>query len=434
MKTLYFDCQMGAAGDMLTAALLDLFEQPDEVIEALNRLGIPGVEFTHRRASKCGVEGEHVSVTVNGVEEVCEDVLVHEQEHAHDEGGFCHGHHHHHGPEDAHGHDEGGFCHGHHHDHGHEHHHSSLADVRSVIEALPVDQGVKDDAIAVYGRIAEAESHAHGVPVTEVHFHEVGAMDAVADVMAVCYLIHELKPDQILCSPIHVGCGHVHCAHGILPVPAPATAYILRGIPMYGGEVRGELCTPTGAALLRHFAEKFCSMPGMSVARVGYGMGRKAFERANCVRAFMGTALESADVVSELSCNLDDMTPEAIGFAQERLLDAGALDVFTSSIMMKKSRPGVMLTALCRMQDRDVVVKALFEHTTTIGIREKICQRYVMAREMMTVSMPEGDVRIKKSSGFGVERVKPEYDDIARIARTRGVSFKDVEDEVMRKL
>ena len=202
--------------------------------------------------------------------------------------------------------------------------------------------------LAVYNLIAEAESHAHNAPVTEIHFHEVGTMDAVADVTAVCLLMDRLAPEKVVVSPIHVGSGHVHCAHGILPVPAPATAYILRDVPVYGGGVKSELCTPTGAALLRHFATDFGEMPVMKVRAVGYGMGKKDFTAANCVRAMLGDAEEQPDVVCKLSCNVDDMTAEAVGFAMERLFEAGALEVYTVSVGMKKSRPGTMICALCR--------------------------------------------------------------------------------------
>ncbi len=230
MKVIYFDCNMGAAGDMLSGALLELVpeEERPKFIEELNALGLPGVEFAAVPSVKCGITGTHMKVTVNGQTE------------------------------------------------GEEHHH------------LP--EKVKSDILEVYGLIARAESHAHGVPVTEIHFHEVGTMDAVADVTAVCLLMDRLAPERVIVSPVHVGSGQVRCAHGILPVPAPATAHILTGVPIYGGKIKGELCTPTGAALLRHFADSFGDMPVMTLLRVGYGMGTKDFEAANLVRAMLGEA------------------------------------------------------------------------------------------------------------------------------------------------
>ncbi|MFA6948838.1 MAG: nickel pincer cofactor biosynthesis protein LarC, partial [Eubacteriales bacterium] len=272
----------------------------------------------------------------------------------------------------------------------------------------------------------EAESSVHGVPVDEIHFHEVGTMDAVADITAVCMLMEQLAPQRVVVSPVHVGSGHVHCAHGILPVPAPATAYILRGIPIYGGAVKGELCTPTGAALLRHFASEFGDMPVMKLSDVGYGMGKKDFDTANCVRAMLGETLDSTDNVRGLCCNLDDMTPEGIGFASERLLEAGALDVYTIPITMKKSRPGVMLCVLCDGSERERIARVMFKYTTTLGVRECEFSRYTLDRTLETVETSAGAIRVKHSSGWGVEREKYEYDDIAAAARERDLSLSDI--------
>jgi len=301
MKTLYLDCGMGAAGDMLTAALLELHPDPAAFLQKLNALNIPGVTVTAEESFKCGIKGTHVSVTVNGEEE--ESLDVHEHHHHHDHDHEHEHHHHEHEHEAAHEHHHEHaevhvHEHEHHHDHDHEHshehhhhhHHSGMAEIEAVVNGLAVGDKVKQDVLAVYGLIAEAESASHGRPVDQIHFHEVGTMDAVADVTAVCLLMEELAPAQVLASPIHVGSGKVRCAHGILPVPAPATAYILRGAPIYSTDIRGELCTPTGAALLKHFVTRFGNMPVMTVEQIGYGMGKKDFEAANCVRALLGEA------------------------------------------------------------------------------------------------------------------------------------------------
>lgn len=396
MRTLYLDCGMGAAGDMLSAALLELLPQPQAFIDQLNALGIPGVTYRRDSAVKCGITGTHLTVIVNG--------QVEGETHHHDHG---HDHEHHHD---------------HHHDHGH-HHHSGMHEIGHIIDDLPVPESVRADIRAVYALIAQAESHAHGVPVTEIHFHEVGTMDAVADVTAVCLLLHELAPEQILASPVHVGSGHVHCAHGILPVPAPATAYILRDVPIYGGSVEGELCTPTGAALLKHFVSRFGEMPPLRTQAIGYGMGRKDFPRANCVRALLGETDEPGGAIAELRCNLDDMTAEDIAFAQERLLEAGALDVFTQAIGMKKGRPGTLLSVLCREEDRENMAELLLRHTTTLGVRETLCRRYTLCRTEETVDTPFGPVGRKLSQGFGVRREKWEYEDLARIAREQNLTL-----------
>lgn len=392
MKTLYLDCSMGAAGDMLTAALLELLPDQEEFIAQLNALGIPGVTVDKEKVNKCGIIGTHVTVKVHGMEEGEE---MHEVAHVHE-------HHHHH--------------------HEHHHHHSGMCDIEHIVHHLPVTDRVKEDILAVYGLIAEAESHAHGVPVTEIHFHEVGTMDAVADVAAVCLLMEKIAPDQVTASPVHVGSGQVKCAHGILPVPAPATAYILRDVPIYGGEIQGELCTPTGAALLKHFVTDFGSMPVMRTSAIGYGMGKKDFPAANCVRAMLGETRSAGDVITELSCNVDDMTGEAIGFAMDTLFDAGALEVYTMPVGMKKSRPGTLFSVMCRPEDKGRMVELIFDHTTTIGIREKEYKRYTLERSIETLQTPYGDIRRKTSTGYGITRQKYEYEDLACAARENGIS------------
>lgn len=413
MKTLYLDCGMGAAGDMLTAALLELLPEPDAFVERLNSLHISEVEFVRERTQKCGILGTHMSVRVHGAEEEVEDVHG-----GHEHPGQEHSDHHDH---DHHDHDH----HGHDHEH-HHHHHSSMHDIEQIVSGLDIPEKVKQDVLAVYALIAEAESHAHGVPVEEIHFHEVGTMDAVADITAVCLLMSELAPGAVVVSPIHVGCGQVRCAHGILPVPAPATAFILKDVPVYGGDIQGELCTPTGAALLKHFATDFGNMPVMKLSAVGYGMGKKDFRRVNCVRAMLGETADREDIIYELDCNVDDMTGEAMGFAMERLFAAGALEVYTLPVNMKKSRPGMLLRVMCREADRDKIVREIFAHTTTIGIREKKCRRYVLDRTMSEVHTSWGDVRCKISEGYGVKRSKYEYEDLAKIAVERGVSLEEI--------
>lgn len=289
MKTLYLECKMGAAGDMLGAALIELFDDRSAALAKLNEIGLPDVRFDLEPVEKNGIHGSGLRVRIHGEEETVEDLPsdLHNHHHEH------HAHHHHHDREDETDHTHHHHHHHHedvhdHHDHNHPHEHRSLRDVEAIIQASNVSDPVKSNALAVYQLIAEAESKAHGVPVSEVHFHEVGAMDAIADILAVSVLIEALKIDRIAASPVHVGSGFVRCAHGILPVPAPATADILRGIPSYGGKIEGELCTPTGAALIKHFAASFEPQPLMTVEKIGYGMGKKDFLAANCVRAFLG--------------------------------------------------------------------------------------------------------------------------------------------------
>lgn len=294
------------------------------------------------------------------------------------------------------------------------------------MDHLTLPEEVRQDVMAVYRLIAEAESQVHQTPVTEIHFHEVGTLDALADVTAVCVLMRRLAPAQVIASPVHVGCGQVKCAHGLLPVPAPATALLLRGIPMYGGAIQGELCTPTGAALLRHFAHRFGEMPPMRVERIGYGMGTKDFPAANCLRAMLGETEGDSESIVRLSCNVDDMTAEEIGFATERLLTEGALDAYTIPIGMKKSRPGTLLCVICRPDDRERMVEAIFRLTSTLGLRESVMRRHVLRRESVVVKTPCGEVRRKTATGYGVTRSKYEYDDLARIAREGNLSLDEV--------
>ena len=407
MKTLYIDCGMGAAGDMLAAALLELTPDPEAAVGRLNAMGIPGVVYEMERTSRCGIAATRLVVKVGGVEECA---------------------HHHHG--DHHHHDCGDHYDGENHHHHHHHEHRSLADMLGIVDSLALPENVKSDVAEVYRIIADAESRAHGRPVGEVHFHEVGALDAVADISAVCRLISELAPDEVVASPVNVGGGTVRCAHGTLPVPAPATARILEGLPSYGdGEVLRELCTPTGAALLRRFARRFGPMPAMRVSGTGYGAGSMEFEgRANLLRCAIGESGEAAgiDEVREIACNIDDMTGEELAFACERIFEAGALDVATLPATMKKGRPGVVMLALCRGERRDAVVEAIFRHTTTIGVREHVCQRHVLTRREDSVALPDGAVvRRKTSEGFGVVRTKFEHDDVASYALSGGISLMD---------
>lgn len=450
MKILYLDLGMGAAGDMLTAALLDSMNEKDkaEAIKEISLLGIPDVTFDVEKSVKCGITGTHVSVKVHGIDEA-------EGLHEH------HGHEHEHDHNSDHG-------HSHEHDnHEHHHHHSNLQKINDIVDSLKVSEKIKTDVKSIYNILAEAEGHVHGKPVTEIHFHEVGTMDAVADITAACILIRKISADKIIASPIHVGSGQVRCAHGILPVPAPATAYILRGIPMYSTDLKGELCTPTGAAILKYFVNEYGPMPAMTSDSIGYGMGYKDFERANCVRVMVGTtrnetihadkekakdiiirsneksakdgAMRSnnenpnnipsnndTDSIIELRCNIDDMTGEEMGFALERLMEAGARDVFTTPITMKKNRPGILLTVICSTTDKDKMVREIFKNTTTIGIRETICNRYILERTEETLNTPLGQVREKRVTGYGVERSKLEYDDLASIARNTGKSLQEV--------
>ncbi len=398
MRALYIECTMGAAGDMLMSALCEIHPDSDDFIKRINKLNIQGVKVTKNKSEKCGITGTHINVSVDGV---CEN-------------NHMHGH------------------------HNHEHHaHTTFNDIKNIVAGFDLSQKVKNDILSVYKLIAEAEGFVHGKPAEQIHFHEVGTMDALTDITGVCMLINELGPEQIFVSPVCVGSGTVKCAHGTLPVPAPATAYILKDVPIYSGSIKSELCTPTGAALLKYFADKFIDMPVMKILKIGYGMGTKDFENANCVRAILGEIKEKEDIVVELNCNLDDMTGEETAFAVERLFSAGALEVFTTPVNMKKNRPGIMLTCLCPEKLENEMISLIFKNTSTIGVRKNICERYVMSRSEEKIKTSLGYVNIKTSKGYGTEKTKADYDDVAKIASENNLSLREVrnliEGEVLRR-
>lgn len=397
MRSIYIDCSMGAAGDMLMAALCELLPDKNVFVDKMNAIGIPGVHLHADSKETCGITGTHMHVHIHGVEE---------DEHLHD-----HDHHHH--------------------DHDHHHHeHSGMHDIEHLISHLNVSDKVKEDAKAVYKLIAEAECSVHGQDMEHIHFHEVGTLDAVADVAGTCLLMEMLGIEKVYASPVHVGSGTVKCAHGVLPVPAPATARILQGIPIYSEDIKGELCTPTGAALLKHFVSEFGSMPAMIVEKDGYGMGTKEFPRANCVRVMIGDTEEKADDVIEISTNLDDMTAEEIGFAMEVLMEEGALDAYCQPIVMKKSRPATRLVCMCKPDDKNRLSKLIFKHTTAIGIRINKFERIVLERSFDKAETPWGDITVKTCMGQGTTKKKAEFDDLARIARDNGLSLREVSEKI----
>lgn len=418
---LYFECNMGASGNMIMAALYELLPDKSTFQQKMESLKLPGVVLNYSESTKCGITGTHITVKVDGIEDTSDDV-------------HSHGNHDHHHEHD----------HEHHHEHHHHHEHDdkkykgrrySYQEILELIKSLELPEKVKQNAAGIYMILGEAEAKVHGTSLDEIHFHEVSSIDAIVDVVGCSILIDMLGVTDVTASPIHVGYGMIRCEHGILPVPAPATAEILHGIPIYSGRIEGELCTPTGAAILKRFSKSFGNMPAMEVSRIGYGMGTKDFEAANCLRVFLyndATGSENKDVVYEISCNLDDMTPEAIGAAFDVLLESGALDVYTTSIMMKKNRPAVKLSCLCTENTSDTLAELMIKHTTTLGIRTVKYDRLVMERSTQTVRTEYGDIRIKHANGFGIKKIKPEYDDVQAAAKKHHVTFQTVYDAAKR--
>jgi len=438
MAQLYLECGMGAAGDMLCAALYELLEQEgrEAFLKTMNNLGLPQIKVQAKAEQKCGIQGTRMVVTIGGQEEVSLDVTGQLQEHTHNHAqapnlGHEQGHgHHHHQEQHNHPHQDASS---HHHEHGH----TGLNHIHTLIQNLALPHKVKENALKVYALLGEAEAHVHGRPVEHVHFHEVGTLDAIADIVGFCLLMEMLQIEKVTASPLHVGSGRVRTSHGVLPVPAPATAYILRGVPTYSDGIQGELVTPTGAALIKHFAVGYGPMPPAAYDRIGYGMGKKNFTAANCVRAFLDKSVHHrglSDTTVELRCTVDDMTPEAVGFATETLLSEGARDVYVQSVYMKKNRPGFEIVCLCSEKDAERMAELMLRHTTTLGVRKTSCQRFILERSIEEVDTLLGKIRIKRAQGYGVSRIKPEYDDVAQAAKKHGIPFSEAYQQILDSL
>ena len=383
MRTLFLECNAGASGDMILGALTDLLKDPAELGAMLESSGIPGVRCEIETSDRSSITGTSVRILVDGVEEGTPGEKKH-----------------------------------------HEHH--SLGDVMGIIAGLKVSDRVKKDASEIYSIIAEAESQVHGKPVSEVHFHEVGALDAIADIVGVCLLVEKLAPEQIISSPLRTGYGTVECAHGVLPVPAPATANILKGMPVYAGDEEGEFTTPTGAAIIKHFAARYAQMPVMEYEDCGIGFGKKSSKTANMLRAYIGEAEEAMPTVTEIRTDIDDMTPEDLGGIIDLLMASGALDASICPVIMKKSRPGYILSCICRDEDTDDMAMIILAHTSSVGLRFHRCQRYELKPSFIKYRTDFGDVRIKISEGYGLRKWKPEHDDMTKAAITNGVTVDEV--------
>ncbi|MCI6331199.1 MAG: nickel pincer cofactor biosynthesis protein LarC [Lachnospiraceae bacterium] len=410
MKILYLDCGMGAAGDMLAGALVSLLskEEQESFIKMINNIGVDGVKVSLSDDAKCGITGKHFKVEIDGVEEHSHDVHEHEHHHEHEQE---HGHHHEHGD-------------GHNDNDNHGHHHHGTDPFPKELETVAEKLDCPNDIQKVYELLAEAEAKVHGKDVSEIHFHEVGMKDALIDIASVVYLMNKLKVDKVVVSPVNVGFGKVKCAHGILPVPAPATAELVKEIPTYAGRFEGELLTPTGAALLKYYADEFSYQPLMNVIKCGYGTGNKNFESANVVKAVLGEVTDEliSENVIELNCNVDDMSAEDMAYATKTLIENGAKDAFVTPVIMKKGRSGMLLTVLCSAIDKERFVSLIFKHTSTIGIRVKETERIILNRHEETVHTKLGDVRVKYSEGYGVKREKPEFEDLRKLAEENNIS------------
>ncbi len=415
-KALYIDATLGMAGDMLCAALCGLMDDSEEFVRKLNINSPEAVCFTQETKETYGIAGTHMRVTVAGKEE--DEALAEHHNHEHEHEGHMHSHEHDH---DDHHHDHS-HDHDDHHDHHHDHHHhehTSMHTIGHIIDDLTIDEAAKNKMRDIYNTLAKAEAEVHGKEIEDIHFHEVGSLDAVADVMSAVLAIKELKVDAVYASPITTGFGTVKCAHGILPVPAPATAKIIEGLPVRAGKIEGELTTPTGAAILKNLVDEFRTRPDGVILKQSKGLGSRDYGSPSFVSAYIIELedTEKSDQIIELSFNVDDCTGEELGLAMEMIFEAGAKDVFYTPVYMKKNRPGYLVNIITAADKEMDCVKAAFKYTTTIGMRKKICDRYVLDREIITEETADGPVRYKISQGYGVTKRKAEFDDIREIRK-----------------
>ena len=446
-KILYFDCASGISGDMTLGALLDLGEDEQQFLRELEKLHLEGYHIAIEETEKNGIRAKHVTVCVDGVPEISENVSLHEYGHIHGEV-HTHEHGHMHGETDTH--DEGHMhgevhTHEHSHTHDHAHPHRNFADIRQIIGQSGLNENVKDLALRIFGRVAAAEAKVHGKSIEEVHFHEVGEVDSIIDIVGCAILIDMIKPDAVCASVLHEGNGFVRCQHGLLSVPVPATSEVLAaaGAPLMQIDIEGELVTPTGAAIIAELAETFGTMPQMRIEKIGWGAGTKNLSIPNVLRVYAGTGFEPTsaaekggsrgfdtpymqDEIMVLEANLDDCTGEMLGAAMETLLAAGALDVFYTPVFMKKNRPAYRLTVLAKPQDRAHMERLIFRHTTTIGIRRRIEARSILKREQVRVNTPCGEMDAKRVYLGEEERVYPEYESAVKLAAENGKALWEI--------
>jgi uncharacterized protein (TIGR00299 family) protein len=429
-RVLYFDCFSGISGDMTLGALLDAGLPLADLQRALGSLALGEAHVHARKVLRAGVSATQFTVHEHGHETAG-------HEHGHEPSGHDHSHdhaHHDDGAQGHQGHDHDGHQHAHDHDHGHrhEHPHRSLPEIFAIIDRAALSAGGRDRARQMFERLAEAEAAIHQMPIDQVHLHEVGALDSIIDIVGTVFAMEWAGADRVVCSPLNIGGGMVQSAHGLFPVPAPATVKLLGNAPVYGGAIQKELVTPTGALIATTYATSFGPVPAMTVERVGYGAGeRDHASTPNVLRVLIGEAAAdsaSAERVTVIECEIDDMNPQIFGVAMERLYAAGALEVFYVPVQMKKNRPGTLVTVIAPPSRRTAIADVIFRETTTIGLRHYEVERECLAREIVPVETPVGTVRFKVARRHGrVVNATPEFEDCARIAAAGELSVKEVQ-------
>ena len=424
LRILYFDCFSGASGDMVLGALIDAGVPLDDIRRALGSLAITPDSVWTERVVRAGVRATKFSVAG----EDGAPVHAHEDTHAH--AGVDQHHHHHHDRQHDH---PGTRTHEHGHSPGGPHHHAhrTLPEIDALIDGSSLSVDGKSRAKALFHELGVAEAAIHGTSLDKVHLHEVGALDSIIDIVGAVYALESLGLGRIVASPLNVGSGTIRSAHGVYPVPAPATLHLLQGAPIYSGAQQAELVTPTGALLVKSYAAAFGAIPPMRVSAVGYGAGSRDFpDTPNVLRVLIGEADDTAPSASVvvIEADIDDMNPQLFGVVMDTLLAQGALDVFYTSIQMKKNRPGILLTVVAPPDARERLTTTIFRETTTIGVRYREMARECLAREEVTVRTPLGAVRVKVARRDGlVLNASPEFDDCVRIARERNVPVKEVQ-------
>ncbi|HWX55071.1 MAG TPA: nickel pincer cofactor biosynthesis protein LarC [Verrucomicrobiae bacterium] len=433
MRIAYLECFSGISGDMFLAALVDAGVSPDLFKKTIAALGVDAT-MAVSRTNRSGISAVKVDVLAAGEKELPREEFFKQHDHA-----AGHSHHQVH----EHEHHEHTHEHGHsheHHEHAHDHHHRGLKEIGAIIQGAPcVSPAAKQRAIAMFEALGAAEARVHNVDIENIHFHEVGAIDAIVDIVCAAVGAEALGVDEWICSPLNVGGGMVQCAHGTFPVPAPATLDLLQNAPIYSGEIQKELVTPTGAAIVHVLASRFGPFPRMKTHKIGYGAGSRDFKDfPNVLRLTVGETTDQGDSpapveeISILEANLDDLTPQVFGYVMERALQEGALDVYGTSVQMKKNRPGMLLSVLCRPEDVARMTKLIFAETTTLGVRMRKEARATLARRHVTVSTKWGEVRMKLANLNGsVSNYAPEYEDCRRIAEQQHVPLKTVLQEAI---
>lgn len=431
MKILYYDCFCGISGDMNLAALIDLGVPKEYLVQELSKMNLNSeYEIKIERSAKLGITGTRVDVILKDKlkdkTHISEQALHgHNHEHTHE-------HSHNHSDEEQHHGENNHSSHEHSHDehvHNHEHHHRNLKDIEEIINSSDLSDKVKKLSLDMFMKVAEAEAKVHGKDLYEVHFHEVGAIDSIVDMVGAAICLDYLKVDKIIASTVQVGGGFVKCAHGLMPVPAPATVEILKNIPINVGIVQFETTTPTGAAILAANVEEFTPKIDFSIKKIAYGIGHRDLEIPNVLRVYLGEK-ESSEKVGEmyiLETNIDDMNPELYGYLEEKLFEVGALDVVKTPIFMKKGRPAIKLSISVNERNEEEVLDIIFEETTSIGVRKYKVEKIMLNREFSKVKTEYGDITIKKSYYKGkLVKYKPEYEECKTIAKEKNIPIHKV--------